>query len=85
MLVIQDLAEHMLIALATRISGAISGEVEDSDVNDGGELSWMWTMDCWSSSDQDSIKSNVITLMEASGQLIDKGSNKRAVPKLPQA
>ena len=74
-----------MIALATQISGATSREIEDRDNSNGGEFSWMWTMNCWSPSDQDSIKCNVITLMEAAGQRLDKDSHKKSMPELLQA
>ena len=81
----------MLISLASRISCAVDDKV-DNTKNDAGdsaggnsdELPWMWSMGCWSVTDQEGIKRNVITLMEAAGHALHITDHHKLVPELLQ-
>ena len=79
-LMIEDLAEHMLISLASRINGSIS--VEETENVD---QQWMWNMSTWSDDDIKSMRDSVVTLMEAAGERISlHNANNKTLPELFQ-
>jgi len=75
---IEDLAESMLIALASRVNGSIDTNSSDSD-----DL-WMWNMNIWTDGEIHSMKQSIITLMGAAGQTV-LDANNLTIPELLQA
>jgi len=78
-LLIEDLAESMLIALASRINGSI-----DSSEVEGEDQQWMWNMSNWNEAETVSMKQSIITLMEAAGEYVPD-ANTKTIPELLQA
>lgn len=72
MLLMEDLAEHLLITLAARIGGSTDGEAK-SDLD---ESTWKWSLSNWSRAEVKEMKQSIITLMEAAGEPIHDTSNK---------
>ena len=74
MLSVEDLAEHILIAVASRVNGGHLGESsQDVAVEDG---LWMWDVDCWSKEKKQRMSENIVTLMEAAGERITPDCDK---------
>lgn len=71
---IEDLDEHLLIALAARVNGSFESN-EDGDDED---LQRTWNMSNWLDIDVKSMKENVVPLMEAAGE---SASTQDASPK----
>ena len=82
-LMMEDLAEHLLIALAARISGAFdSADGDDAEEDED----WMWNMGDWSDDEVKKMKENVITLMEAAGETTSQQDViSKSLPELLQA
>ena len=61
LLLFDCLAESLLLELAARVSGALDTAEEESDKD------WMWDMSNWTEEETESIKSNLLVLMDAAG------------------
>ena len=62
-LVLENLAEHLLLELAARLSDSIdSGSYEEEDQN------WMWDMSRWSDDEVKSMTGHIVVLMDAVGE-----------------
>lgn len=79
MLLIEDLAEHILIALAARINGSFETETEDSEDVD---QQWLWNMSNWSENDIKSMKDSVVVLMDAAGEQTSTNDCNKSLPEL---
>ena len=64
-LLIEDLAESILIALASRINGSV-----DTQSSSDSEELWMWNMSVWTEVEIVSMKQSIITLMSAAGETV---------------
>ena len=59
-LVVENLAEHLLLELAARVSDSIdSGSSEEED------QVWMWDMSIWSEDEVKGMKEHIVILMNA--------------------
>ena len=67
-LLMEDLAEHLLISLAARISGAF--DADDDVGSENNDSDWMWSVSEWSDDDIKIMKENIGMLMEAAGELV---------------
>ena len=84
MLLMEDLAENLLISLAARVSGASESNVEEESA--GGDQGWMRSMCDWSENDIKHMKVNVITLMEAAGESLTAADiSAKSFPELLQS
>ncbi|KAL9186550.1 hypothetical protein ACHAXT_005788 [Thalassiosira profunda] len=88
-LLMEDLAESMLIALASRITASANPNDDDASTansNDGAEdLQWMWSMSNWTDGEISDMKESIVTLMEAAGEVVPEGDvQSKAIPELLQ-
>ena len=82
-LLMEDLAEHLLISLAARISGAF--DADDDVGSENNDSDWMWSVSEWSDDDIKIMKENIGMLMEAAGELVtSKQITEKSLPELLQ-
>ena len=73
MLLMEDLAEHLLIALASRVSGSIDNSPEDDE---GDKQNWLRSMSNWTDAEVTDIKVNIAAHMLAAGEQVTEHDKK---------
>ena len=63
-----DLAEHILLYLVSRVSGCTVDGVVNAEVSQD-DANWMWSVSDWTEEEVTSMKKSVIILMSAAGKV----------------
>jgi hypothetical protein len=75
------LAENMLCELTARVVDSVESDTQCVD-----DKQWLWEMNSWSEDEKNSIKANVVLLMEAAGEFISQeDAESKNVPELLEA
>lgn len=86
-MLIEDLAENILIALASQVSGSVEhateNDVDIAENEDDNQQEWLWSVSNWTDDKVIAMKDNTAVLMQAAGeQVSDHEKEAKSLPEL---